>query len=549
MDAIAVFSAKGGNGLRPSGNGFRLAVLSFLVFISLTIPPMAAAAGDDSAGIFPKALGKPPGCDMAGLNSINGAPYADGLIAVGWANCPTDARWYNWLPHMWHDGHWSALSLPEGDFKTGEARSISADPSKPPTITYDLNNPEDEWGDPIWWVLDYGGQPARLSIPPEASAISNAVVSAEGGHIVGGTVSGDWESGFTYRAARWMRDGTGWSDPEDIGEGMAVATVADGSLVIGNTERYDWDTAANTAWVWTADNGGEVAQLGTGVRVTDINHSGSVIVGNRAEPCEPEWGCDFMDLPVYWVMEEGQWTLHDLESLDGVNGGTNAVAEIDGQSVIVGWGFTNFQGGIPRVVVWLPEADGGYGAVKRLETLGGNFYTLANAYDINHSGVVVGSSEFESWGRNSSVVWSLTEPLPFQINTGISDAWYNPDTDGQGFFIHVWDNIQTMFVGWFTYADGGGNGSGLHWVTAQGPFSDNRAELEITLTEGGAFDAGQPPPTRTPDGTMTVEFTNCLQGTVTYEIPSIGRQGSVPIQRLASDQIPNCEFQPTQASE
>jgi len=485
---------------------------------------------------------------MAGLEAINGASYANGLIAVGWANCPTDTRWDNSLPYVWQDGSWSALPLPDGNYNTGMARSISEDPSKPPTITYDLNNPEDEWGDFIWWVLDYGVEPARLPIPPEASAISNAVVSAEGEHIVGGTASGDWESGFTYRAVRWLGDGTGWSDPEDMGEGMAVATAADGTVVVGNSDPYVWDISANTAWVWTEDSDGEAIQLGSGVQVIGINHSGSVIVGNRAEPCRIDSACDFHDLPVYWVVEDGQWTMHDLDSLDGVDGGTNAVAEIDGQSVIIGWGFTNFQGGIPRAVVWLPEADGSYGAAKRLETLGGNFYTIASAWDINRNGIIVGSSEFEPLGRNSDVVWSLSEPLPFQINASISDAWYNPATDGQGFFINVWDNIQMMFVGWFTYGDGGANGSGLHWMTAHGPFSDNRAELEITLTEGGAFDTGEPAPVRTPDGTMTIEFSNCLQGTVTYEIWSIGRQGSLPIQRLASDHIPDCEFQPSQGS-
>ena len=45
----------------------------------------------------------------------------------------------------------------------------------------------------------------------------------------------------------------------------------------------------------------------------------------------------------------------------------------------------------------------------------------------------------------------------------------------------------------------------------------------------------------TKDGTMIVEFENCTEGTVTYDIPSIDRQGVVPIKRVADDNIVVCE--------
>jgi len=48
---------------------------------------------------------------------------------------------------------------------------------------------------------------------------------------------------------------------------------------------------------------------------------------------------------------------------------------------------------------------------------------------------------------------------------------------------------------------------------------------------------------------MTIEFSNCLQGTVTYEILSTGRRGTVPIRRVTSDHIPNCEQQPLQSGQ
>ena len=48
---------------------------------------------------------------------------------------------------------------------------------------------------------------------------------------------------------------------------------------------------------------------------------------------------------------------------------------------------------------------------------------------------------------------------------------------------------------------------------------------------------------RRPDGTIVVEFSGCNEGTVTYDIPSIDRQGVVPIERVFadSDNLAHCE--------
>ena len=39
---------------------------------------------------------------------------------------------------------------------------------------------------------------------------------------------------------------------------------------------------------------------------------------------------------------------------------------------------------------------------------------------------------------------------PMQMNTGLNDAWYDPETDGQGFFITVYPELGTVVVAWFT---------------------------------------------------------------------------------------------------
>ena len=137
----------------------------------------------------------------------------------------------------------------------------------------------------------------------------------------------------------------------------------------------------------------------------------------------------------------------------------------------------------------------------------------------------------------------------FSIRAGLSDAWYNPDTAGQGFFLTVFPEIGQVFLAWFTFETEGVDVSqtanlgsaGHRWLTAQGPFSGAIATMEITITEGGVFDAAQPAPTHHADGTLLLEFQNCSNGTLSYDIPSIGRQGVIPIQRVVPDNVPNCE--------
>ncbi len=139
----------------------------------------------------------------------------------------------------------------------------------------------------------------------------------------------------------------------------------------------------------------------------------------------------------------------------------------------------------------------------------------------------------------------------FQINPGLNDAWYNPATDGQGFLVTVFPDIQEMFVAWFTFdtvrppddVTAQLGGPGQRWLTAQGPYDGDSATLTIFVTKGGVFDAAQPPATTDPagDGTMTLQFADCENGLVNYEITSLGISGKILIQRIALDNVPLCE--------
>ena len=142
--------------------------------------------------------------------------------------------------------------------------------------------------------------------------------------------------------------------------------------------------------------------------------------------------------------------------------------------------------------------------------------------------------------------------IPFQINPGLNDAWYNPFTDGQGFFITVFPDLGVVTLAWFTYdtelppedAQANLGDAGHRWFTALGPIENNPAMMQIEMTSGGIFDTPteitrtDPPGS---DGTIILTFYGCNSGSVEYDIPSINWHGFVPIRRVANDNIVICE--------
>jgi polyhydroxybutyrate depolymerase len=140
----------------------------------------------------------------------------------------------------------------------------------------------------------------------------------------------------------------------------------------------------------------------------------------------------------------------------------------------------------------------------------------------------------------------------FQINAGLNDAWYYEPTSGQGFFITVFPDLGAVSLAWFTYdtelppLDALANlgDPGHRWLTAVGPIDGNQAVMEIEMTSGGIFDTASiiertdPPGS---DGTIILTFDSCNSGTIEYDIPSIDRQGIIPIVRVANDNIVICE--------
>ena len=150
-----------------------------------------------------------------------------------------------------------------------------------------------------------------------------------------------------------------------------------------------------------------------------------------------------------------------------------------------------------------------------------------------------------------NTLYYIIEYASFGINAGLNDAWFNLATAGQGFLIAVFPDKKEMFVAWFTFdterppedVTAFLGEPGHRWLTAQGTYEGDTANLTIFVTEGGVFDAAEPPVSTdlTGDGTITLEFADCTEGLVTYEIASLGISGEIPIARIAPDNVALCE--------
>ncbi len=139
----------------------------------------------------------------------------------------------------------------------------------------------------------------------------------------------------------------------------------------------------------------------------------------------------------------------------------------------------------------------------------------------------------------------------FLINTAMSDAWFFPDTSGQGFFIIVWEDSKLVFLAWFTYdterppqdVTAIFGEPGHRWLTALGPYEGDTALLDVFLSSGMILDSAEPPVTteQLEGATIEIVWTGCNEGILKYDIPSLGLTGEIPIERIVLDKVAACE--------
>jgi len=188
-------------------------------------------------------------------------------------------------------------------------------------------------------------------------------------------------------------------------------------------------------------------------------------------------------------------------------------------------------------------ADTEAGLLARLEDAGGMLLEAGKEYLF----VVTAHTP----GNSGEWHWVMFPPGPLQFNAGLNGAWFNPDTSGQGILVDVFTERRLIFVAWFTFdlqRPSAGEGpmigdDGHRWLTAFGQYAegDSVVSLEIENTRSGVFDSADPPAIQDAGyGSIELEFSDCLNGTMTYDIPTGPVNGVIPITRIANDHLGLC---------
>ena len=139
----------------------------------------------------------------------------------------------------------------------------------------------------------------------------------------------------------------------------------------------------------------------------------------------------------------------------------------------------------------------------------------------------------------------------FVLNPALTDAWFNPLHNGQGYFINLYPDLERIFVGWFNFETADREsyeapaliGEPYHrWLTASGDWTGTKATLDVTMTSGGVFDSSEPVENSPPGtyGAVTIIFHSCDSATLSYNLDGI-TSGSSPMIRLSPDNVARCE--------
>ncbi|MFC1720330.1 FG-GAP repeat protein [Pseudomonadota bacterium] len=132
--------------------------------------------------------------------------------------------------------------------------------------------------------------------------------------------------------------------------------------------------------------------------------------------------------------------------------------------------------------------------------------------------------------RQSMTTQSMTTQS-VDINGGMDGVWFDPSTPGQGFLIDATPDPEGgnfIFVAWFTYGDD--TASGQRWLTAQGSFEGSTAAIDVYETTGGSFDDSQAV-SSDKVGTMTIDFQDCSNALLSYELTDEALSNSIAISR------------------
>ncbi len=139
------------------------------------------------------------------------------------------------------------------------------------------------------------------------------------------------------------------------------------------------------------------------------------------------------------------------------------------------------------------------------------------------------------------------------INSGLNGGWYNTGTSGQGFLLEVLPDTNKIFLAWFTYDTDLPSSNvtsvigdaGHRWLTGIGEIDNNNNSvyIDLKLTSNGLFDNPQTVSTSEPTtyGNLTLSFDDCANASIDYNLSSLGLSGTIPLNRISTENIPLCE--------
>ena len=133
-------------------------------------------------------------------------------------------------------------------------------------------------------------------------------------------------------------------------------------------------------------------------------------------------------------------------------------------------------------------------------------------------------------GMSGKVIVQGEAPPPpndFVINEGISGSWYNPATVGQGVLLEASAELGVVAFAWFTWTAEGG----YDWLTGVGPYEGHTAVLDVYRSQGGRFNDGAFAVEGIIRGEAVLTFTDCSNGTFSWDVETLPGTGTVPLVR------------------
>jgi hypothetical protein len=145
------------------------------------------------------------------------------------------------------------------------------------------------------------------------------------------------------------------------------------------------------------------------------------------------------------------------------------------------------------------------------------------------------------------------DAFDFSINPGISGAWYDPNHDGEGWFVQLLDENRAV-VYWFTYTPPGvGGDRDQAWIGGIGEIRGSSIVVpaaQAMITSGPSFGADFDPDrvVRQPWGKFVLSFSSCNNGVMYYQSDDLDfGSGSLDLERLTSIDTLDCENPATTA--